>query len=72
MSQGKVTAVFDIGKTNKKFFLFDEEFQELHREYIRIDEIKDEDGYPTEDLESLRNWMRKVFNDILELDFYAR
>ena len=68
MNQGKVTAVFDIGKTNKKFFLFDEEFQELHREYIRIDEIADEDGYPTEDLESLKNWMKKVFNDILETE----
>lgn len=68
MSQNKVTAVFDIGKTNKKFFLFDEEFQELHREYIKIDEIKDEDGYPTENLEALQNWIKKVFNDILETE----
>ncbi|MCG9970031.1 FGGY-family carbohydrate kinase [Christiangramia crocea] len=68
MSQNKVTAVFDIGKTNKKFFLFDEEFQEVHREYIRIDEIKDEDGFPTENLEALKNWMKKVFNDILKTD----
>lgn len=57
-------------KRTRNFFLFDEEFQELHREYIRIDEIKDEDGYPTEDLESLKNWMRKVFNDILETEKY--
>lgn len=68
MNQERVTAVFDIGKTNKKFFLFDEEFQELHREYIRIDEIADEDGYPTEDLDSLKNWMKKVFNDILDTE----
>ena len=30
MEQIKVTAVFDIGKTNKKFFLFDKNFAELN------------------------------------------
>ena len=39
-----VTAVFDIGKTNEKFFLFDDEFQEVYREYVQFDEITDEDG----------------------------
>ncbi len=58
----KVTAVFDIGKTNKKFFLFDSNFQEVHREYIRFDEIKDEDGFPTENLEALEAWMKEVFD----------
>jgi sugar (pentulose or hexulose) kinase len=62
----KVTAVFDIGKTNKKFFLFDEDFQEVFREYIRFDEIKDEDGYPTEDLDALQKWLKELFNRILE------
>ena len=30
----KATLIFDIGKTNKKLFLFDEEFQQIHKEYV--------------------------------------
>jgi sugar (pentulose or hexulose) kinase len=60
-----VTAVFDIGKTNKKFFLFDKDFKEVHKEYISFDEIKDEDGHPTEDLGALQTWLKEVFNRIL-------
>ncbi|WP_298878720.1 FGGY family carbohydrate kinase [uncultured Polaribacter sp.] len=62
----KVTAVFDIGKTNKKFFLFDKDFQEVHKEYISFDEIEDEDGHPTENLPALQKWLKEVFNRILE------
>lgn len=62
----KVTAIFDIGKTNKKFFLFDENFKEMYREYIQFDEIVDEDGYPTENLEVLQKWLKELFNRILE------
>lgn len=62
----KVTAVFDIGKTNKKFFLFDKNFKEVHKEYISFEEIEDEDGHPTENLPALKKWLKKVFNRILE------
>lgn len=61
----KVTAVFDIGRTNKKFFLFDTNFQEVHREYSRFEEITDEDGYPTENLVALENWAKKIFDEML-------
>ncbi len=61
----KVTAVFDIGKTNKKFFLFDKDFKEVHKEYISFDEITDEDGHPTENLEALQKWLKEVFDRIL-------
>lgn len=66
----KVTAVFDIGKTNKKFFLFDEDFQEVYREYTRFEEIKDEDGFPTENLVALQKWLKELFNRILEAKVY--
>lgn len=62
----KVTAVFDIGKTNKKFFLFDEKFKEVYKEYASFDEIKDEDGHPTENLAALQTWLKELFNRILE------
>lgn len=61
----KVTAVFDIGKTNKKFFLFDKDFKEVHKEYISFDEIVDEDGHPTENLHELQKWLKEVFDRIL-------
>ncbi len=68
MNPLKVTAVFDIGKTNKKFFLFDSDFQEVYREYIRFDTIKDEDEYPTEDIIALEKWIKEVFDRMLQSD----
>lgn len=52
-----VIAVFDIGKTNKKFFLFDKNLQEIKEEYIKIPQIKDEDGDECEDLHALSQWV---------------
>ena len=66
----KVTAIFDIGKTNKKFFLFDANYQEVYREYITFEPIADEDGYPTEDLKSLQDWLKSVFDRILKSEKY--
>ncbi len=66
MENQRVTAVFDIGRTNKKFFLFDEDYREVHREYVCFPEITDEDGYPTEDLPALQTWLSEVFDRILE------
>ncbi len=61
----KVTGVFDIGKTNKKFFLFDKNYQEVYRHYKHIEEIKDEDGYPTDDLAAIEKWAKSIFEKIL-------
>ena len=44
-----VTAIFDIGKTNKKFFLFDDDLKEVHQEYQQFDLIEDDDGEPGEE-----------------------
>jgi len=60
----EVTAVFDIGKTNKKFFLFDKDLQEVKQEYINIPPIADEDGYPCEDLAVLTAWVREKINEV--------
>ena len=62
----EVTAIFDIGKTNKKFFLFNADFEEVYREYASFELIKDEDGHPTEDLAVLQSWMKAVFERILK------
>lgn len=65
-----VTAIFDIGRTNKKFFLFDKDFRELQREYVSFPMIEDEDGFPTEDVYALTDWLRGVFDRILEMEEY--
>ncbi|MCK5440558.1 MAG: carbohydrate kinase [Maribacter sp.] len=66
----KVTAIFDIGRTNKKFFLFDKDFKEVYREYIRFDEIVDEEGYPTDDLQALEVWAKEVFDRMMNAPEY--
>ena len=59
-----VTAIFDIGKTNKKFFLFDANLNELKEEYIKFPLTRDDDGYPCDDLESITHWIKKTIEDI--------
>ncbi|MTB50354.1 FGGY-family carbohydrate kinase [Lewinella sp. W8] len=66
-----VTAIFDIGRTNKKFFLFDDSFREVHREYVSLPMIEDEDGYPCEDIDNLVDWMRSVFHRVMTEGEYA-
>lgn len=61
-----VTAVFDIGKTNKKFFLFDENLKEVFNTYIRLEAIPDEDGFPSEPILPMREWMLKTFMEALQ------
>lgn len=60
-----VTAIFDIGKTNKKFFLFDRQFREVYRAYSRFEETTDEDGFPCENLELLTAWMKETLQEAL-------
>ena len=52
-----VAAIFDIGKTNKKLFLFDEDYHIVEEYSTRFDEISDEDGFPCEDIKALKNWL---------------
>ncbi|NMM48348.1 FGGY-family carbohydrate kinase [Marinigracilibium pacificum] len=60
-----VTAIFDIGKTNKKFFLFDENHMEIHHEYARFDEVVDDDGFPCDDLKAIEKWVEETLNKYL-------
>lgn len=62
-----VTAIFDIGKTNKKFFLFDEGLNEVYKIYHRLDYIEDEDGDPCESLVELTHWIKSTLNQAMDL-----
>ncbi len=66
----KVTAIFDIGKTNKKFFLFDTHHQQVYKEYIQFDEIEDTDGFPCDDLMAIRKWIHGCLDRVLQHEKY--
>jgi len=57
--------LFDIGKTNKKCFVFDEEYRIIFKKNINIPETADEDGYPCEDLNALKDWITSSVQEIL-------
>jgi sugar (pentulose or hexulose) kinase len=53
MNSIPVIAVFDVGKTNKKLFLFDESYNIVFERTARFNETVDEDGFTCENLEAL-------------------
>ena len=64
MNSLPVIAIFDIGKTNKKLFLFNENYELVFEKSARFAETKDEDGFPCENLETLR---LSVFDSLKEI-----
>ena len=61
-----VIAIIDVGKTNKKLFLFDENYAMVYERTARFTETVDEDGFPCENIESVRlslfDSLRDVFS----------
>ena len=62
-----VIAIFDIGKTNKKFFLIDESYKIVLERSVQFEEIPDEDGDACDDVQLLTGWVTKTLNEILQL-----
>lgn len=67
MSSIPVIAIFDVGKTNKKLFLFDEAYRKVYEETVQLKETVDEDGDACEDLALLTDWVRKSFENVAQL-----
>ncbi len=59
-----VIAIFDVGKTNKKLLLFDEQYKVVYEESATLPEIKDEDGFACEDVDALTKWVSDTFETI--------
>ncbi len=59
-----VIAIFDVGKTNKKLFLFDENYKIVFERSARFIETVDEDGFACENLDSLK---LSVFDSLREV-----
>ena len=62
-----VIAVFDIGKTNKKVFLWDTAFQIVFEKQQHFGEIVDEDGFACEDLPALQQWIIQTFTELCQM-----
>lgn len=66
-----VVAIFDIGKTNKKVFLFNENYQIVWEKSVILAETVDEDGFPCENIVELRNWIFFRLTEIKGLKEYV-
>ena len=65
-----VIAIFDIGKTNKKLFLFDEHYQIVLERSAQMPEVTDEDGEACENIALLKTWMQDELAAVLALPEY--
>jgi sugar (pentulose or hexulose) kinase len=63
----RVIAIFDVGKTNKKLFLFDENYKIVFERSARFFETTDEDGFPCENLDSLKSSVYDSLHEVSQL-----
>ncbi|HVW14698.1 MAG TPA: FGGY family carbohydrate kinase [Mucilaginibacter sp.] len=61
-----VIAIFDVGKTNKKLFLFDEHYRIVSEKTTRLTETVDDDGEPCENLDSLEQFILGSLDEVLK------
>lgn len=65
-----VIAIFDIGKTNKKVLLFNEEFHIISETEKQFQEVLDDDGFECDDIEHIEGWIKEALASLLESDKY--
>lgn len=71
MSAIPVIAVFDVGKTNKKIFLFDRQYKIALEQTVKLAEITDEDGDACENVEVLSVWLKETFKVLMSSEEYS-
>lgn len=59
-----VIAIFDVGKTNKKLFLFDQYYKIVFERSARFLETVDEDNDPCENIERLKQSMTEALTEV--------
>ena len=57
-------AIFDIGKTNKKIFILDEQYNIVWERSCTCEQTLDEDGEPCEDLRQLNAFISESLQSI--------
>jgi sugar (pentulose or hexulose) kinase len=58
-------AILDIGKTNKKALVFDQDYRVVYIHIDTLEEATDEDGFPCEDIVALTSWAIDQVNYIV-------
>lgn len=68
-----VVAIFDVGKTNKKLFLFNQSYQIVFETSVTFDETTDDDGDACEDVKNLQSFIQDGLKTVLaSKDFKVR
>lgn len=65
-----VIAVFDIGKTNKKILLFNEELKVVSEKEEKFAQVLDDDGFECDDIERIERWIKESLAAIVKSDRY--
>ena len=65
-----VIAIFDIGKTNKKLLLFDDDLRVVSETEQKFSEITDDDGFECDDIEHIENWIKESLSNLVHSDKY--
>jgi sugar (pentulose or hexulose) kinase len=63
-----VTAIYDIGKTNKKIILFNEDFRIVSEIEEKFAEILDDDGFECDDIEHIEVWIKESLRELIHSD----
>jgi sugar (pentulose or hexulose) kinase len=68
MNKIPAIAIFDVGKTNKKLLLFDQQYNIIYEESKKLKETKDEDGFSCENVAALTEWIKSSMATLLADD----
>jgi L-fuculokinase len=60
-----VILIFDIGKTNKKWLVFDQSYKAISISFFEVEETRDKDGYPAENLQQLKEKILQIAFDAI-------
>jgi len=65
-----VIAIFDIGKTNKKLILFNEDLKVVSETEQKFNETTDDDGFECDDIEKIEHWILESLESLVHSDQY--
>jgi sugar (pentulose or hexulose) kinase len=65
-----VIAIYDIGKTNKKIILFNEDFKIVSEIEEKFAEILDDDGFECDDIDHIEKWIKESLIRLVHSDKY--
>ena len=66
----RVIAIYDIGKTNKKIVLFNDDFKIVSEIEEKFAEVQDDDGFECDDIEHIEQWIRESLAALVHSEKY--